>query len=153
MKLFLYLWDHVSDKHKIISCTISFMLVVSAFCLVPVPMTTGNVTAARWVYNWGQDIKAEIKTNRVASIERYGAALLEQRTGREVIGMQLRLQALQNDRTHTANDPYLSDAERKKQTLLINERLNNLYRKMDRKDIKLEEIESSNNLMMLADLK
>ena len=60
MKLFLYIWDHVSDKHKIMSCFMSLMILASLALLVPVPMTTGNVTAARWVYNiWDDHKKAE----------------------------------------------------------------------------------------------
>jgi len=150
MKLFLFLWDCVSDKHKIVSCSITLAMFISAACFIPVPMTTGSVTTARWFYNVWDDHKQKDENSRIASIERDVAALREQRTGREVIGMQLRLQGIQNDRTHVSSNPYLSDSEKDSMIRSINERLERLYRKMDRKGIRLEEIESSNNAMMLA---
>lgn len=150
MKLFLFLWDCVSDKHKVVSCSISLAMFISAACFIPVPMTTGNVTTARWTYNIWDEHKKEDEKARIASIERDIGLFQETRTSGEVISMQIRLQALQNDRTHIENSQYITDSEKSQRIRDTNERIDRLYKKMDRKGIKLEEIQSDNNMMMVA---
>ena len=129
----------------------SLMILASLALLVPVPMTTGNVTAARWVYNIWDDHEKKDEAARIAGIDRDVSHITEARNARSLITMQLKLQALQNDRTHVENTPYYQGDEKERKVRRIDDRLDKLYEEMNRKNIRLEDLQSFNdNQMLLA---
>lgn len=145
MKYFLMIWDKVSDKHQIVACTISLMLMISAAFLVPIPMTTGNVTLARWSYNIWAEHKKVNEEARIASIDRDVSQLQESRDGFGFVVMQLRLQALMTDRQHIESNKDYSTEERRYKTDRVNDRLDRLHQDMDRKGIRLDDLQSFND--------
>ena len=73
------------------------------------------------------------------------SSVKEARDGRSLITMQLKLQALQNDRTHTENTSVYDKEEKSQRVRQINDRLDRLYEEMNRKNIKLDDLQSFND--------
>lgn len=127
------------------------MTAFTFFCYAPIPLTTGNVTGARYLYNIWDEHKKEDEAARLASVDRDAGGLREVRESFGFVSMQLRLQALQNDRTHYEHSDVYSPEQRRQRVEETDRRLQKLHRDMERKGIKIEDIQSFNDgQIMLA---
>ncbi len=137
------------------------MSVLTAFFYAPIPLTTGNVTGARYLYNIPQDIRAEIAVVNKASIERDVAAriagikmdysaLLESRRGLMLQDYKMQLMLLEDKADRIKDSGHYTDKEKSREMLKLEKRLDRLYDKVDEGGFRQEELRSANDKMMFA---
>ncbi len=138
------------------------MTALSAFFYAPIPLTTGNVTAARYIYNIPQDIRAEVARvdresierdiiNKVSSIKRDRASLVESRRDLVLQNYKIQLMLLEDKAERTNDSNLYDDKEKTRRMIEIERRLDRLYDKVDDGGFKQDELRSANDDMMFAD--
>ena len=137
------------------------MTALTAFFYAPIPLTTGNVTGARYLYNIPQDIRAEIAVVNKASIERDVAArmasvkmdysaLLESRRGLLLQGYKTELMLLEYKAERINESRIYTDKEKSGKMMELERRLDRLYDKVDDGGFRQEDLRSANDKMMVA---
>lgn len=146
----------------------SVSALLTAFFMAPIPMTTGNVTGARWIYNIPQDIKAETRRVDLAAIERdanirkdmrrqYLAAvdrnvsiLEESRKETALLTLQMQYNFLLGEKRNIQTGSYYTEDQKSIELDKLNRKIDELYDRTIRRGIKVDDIQSRNNRMMVA---
>jgi len=117
------------------------------FVMVPLPMTTGDVTGLRWTYNLYDELKQEIRRNDIASRDRDIGILKEARSKglTNDYKFQLLLLEMHVDRLGdgVGNEKAIDKAEK---------RIERLWDNIDADGIRHKDILSTNNMMYVVKL-
>ena len=122
------------------------MSIVTAFFYAPIPLTTGNVTTARWIYNIPGDIRSEMGAIEMASIKRDVQNLEETRAEGTLNAyrFQMILYEMQLDRLKKSSEPDKTEMER------LQRRIDKMYDRIDDSGIQRDDIRSQTSKLYIA---
>lgn len=124
--------------------------IIYAIGFAPIPFTTGGVTGARWIYNYPQDMKAETRRVDLAAIDRDLNMLEESRQQAALFNLQMQYNFLLGEKNSIQRGDYYTKDQKDIELDKLNRKIDELYDRTIRQGIKVDDIQSRNNRMMVA---